>query len=177
MRSIGPLRRHVQVDDDVGLAHEVAHVAEQLDVGAVVALVHEPRLGQHLGEHRVLVDGAVLDRGALPPDDLLMLLEALVEQVDLGGEGVALGVAVEILEVLVVLHRLVVDVDPQVLPQAVARVDFPAPIIPAIPIKRFSNLSMARRISRKPLLLQGVLEVPPTSVWFQVPVLKSDGRI
>ena len=45
----------------------------------------------------------------------LVLLEAPVEQVDLHREGVALGVAVEVVEVLVVDHRLVVDVEVQVL--------------------------------------------------------------
>lgn len=108
-------RADVEEDDQVRLAHEVAHVAKERQVGAVVALFHQPGVGQHLGEDRVFVDGTVLHRRAAPPDDLLVLLETPVQEVDLGGEGVTTGVAVEVFEVFVVGDRLVVDVDPEVL--------------------------------------------------------------
>ena len=36
-----PLQCDVEVDDEVGATHEVGHVAEQVEVGAVVALVHQ----------------------------------------------------------------------------------------------------------------------------------------
>ena len=85
------------------------------DVRAVVALVHQAGLREHLGEDRVLVDRAVLHRRAAAPDDLLVLLEAAVEQVDLHRERVARGVAIEVREVLVVGDRLVVGVDAEVL--------------------------------------------------------------
>ena len=97
-----------RIDDHARLAHEVAHVAEQLDVRAVVALVHQPGLREHLGEDRVLVDRAVLHRRAPAPDDLLVLLEPAVEQIHLHRERVARGVAIEVREVLVVGDRLVV---------------------------------------------------------------------
>jgi hypothetical protein len=52
---------------------------------------------------------------AAPPDDLLVLLEAPVEEVDLHRETVPLGLAVEVREVLVVRHRFVVHVEAKVL--------------------------------------------------------------
>ena len=77
------------------------------------------------------------------PDDLLVLLEAAVQEVDLHRERVARGVAIEVREVLVVGDRLVVAVDAEVLAERLASVDLPAPIIPAMPMKMLPNTSGA----------------------------------
>ena len=50
-----------------------------------------------------------LDAALARPDDLLLLLKAAVQQVDLQREGVLGHVRVEVLEVLVVDNRLEVD--------------------------------------------------------------------
>jgi hypothetical protein len=94
---------------------------EQLQVRAVVALLHQPLVHQRAREDRVLVDGAVLHRATATPDDLLVLLEAPVEEVDLGRERVARGVAVEVRKVLVVGDGLVVHRQAQVLTEGLGQ--------------------------------------------------------
>jgi len=108
----------IKVNDDVWLAHEVAHVAEELNVGAVVALFHEAGFGKHGGENGILVDGAVLNGRFAVPDDFLVLLKAPGEEVDLRGKGVLGRIAVKVFEVLVVFDRFVVGFDAEVLGEA-----------------------------------------------------------
>ena len=79
----GLLRADVQVDDAVGAAHEARHGRERLDVRVVVTGVHRTRVPQHLGKDGVLKDGSVLDSTLAGPHDLLLLLEAGVEEEDL----------------------------------------------------------------------------------------------
>ena len=56
-----------------------------------------------------------MNAAAATPDDLLVLLEPPVQQIDLGGEAVALGVSIEVGEVRVVLDGLVVHREVEVL--------------------------------------------------------------
>ena len=75
------------------------------------------RVPEHPCKDAVFVDGAVLDTALPLPDDLLLLLEPLVQQVDLHGKAVLLDVAVKVGEVLVVLDRLIVHGEVQLVGQ------------------------------------------------------------
>ncbi len=113
----GAFRFDIEIDDDIGLAHEIAHVAEELDVSPVIAFFHEAGFCEHRGEDGVLIDGSVLD-GRLPsPDDFLMLLETPREEIDLHVEGIFCGIAVEIFEILVVFNGFIVGFDAEMVCQ------------------------------------------------------------
>lgn len=71
------------MDDQVGAAHEVRHVAEELPVRLEIALRHEARIAEHPSEHRVFIDRPILHPTLTLPHDLLLLLEALVQKVHL----------------------------------------------------------------------------------------------
>jgi hypothetical protein len=52
---------HVEVHNQVRLAHEVGHVVEQRNVRVKVALVHQTGVLEHPGKDKVLVHGPVVD--------------------------------------------------------------------------------------------------------------------
>lgn len=104
----------IEIDDDIGFAHEIAHVSEQLYVSFIISWVHEAGFGEHGSEDGIFVDGAVLNGGFPSPDDFLMLLKAPCEEVNLHGEGVPFHVGVVVFEIFVIFDGFVIGFDAEV---------------------------------------------------------------
>ena len=96
-----------EVDNQVRRLQERHHVAEDLAVVLVVAVVHAAAPVQRGREDLdVLVDGAVLHRGTLVVQDELLHLEPLAEEVDLQVEAPPFHVLVVVVQVGIVDHGL-----------------------------------------------------------------------
>ena len=90
------LGREIKVYNEIWPPHETAHSRKKLLVRLEVTFFHVTRLKKHPRKHRILVDRPVLNSTFSLPNNKLLLLETLIQQINLHGERVTRHVRVEI---------------------------------------------------------------------------------
>src|SRR3990172_9178445 len=142
-----------EIDDEIGRVEKGRHRVEQFGVVAEVPLVHQALQVQVAGEDLgVLVDRAVLDHRSRRGCDRLMVLEALAEEEDLQVKAPARHIGVEVRQIGVLVHDLVIGPPAELLAQQRRDRGLPRPDVPAHryePLHRRPASSTQRTIARR----------------------------